>query len=177
MNFLLQSAMDTTPSLPPDDLSTAGPAPRSLRQKIVFVLVAMFVVWHPFVIVIRNPIDIWWRDIEAWGEKHAWWSTVGPYYKTVDRVTWKYENFLGVEQGWCMFRPQLARKAPFLAARLEFTDGSEELVLSLNELGTGSYFRAGGWRQRKLEDFMAYEDTATIAAHSERAVWEAYARW
>jgi hypothetical protein len=54
-------------------------------------------------------------------------------YDEVDRWTKNYGRVLGVEQGWSMFTPNLAREGTFLAARIEFKNGQELLIKSENE--------------------------------------------
>src|SRR5262249_5870267 len=56
-----------------------------------------------------------------------------------------YGTFFGLDQGWAMFTPELARRSPFLAARIEFTDDTSVLLLSENEpTDLNHYFRIGG---------------------------------
>lgn len=76
-----------------------------------------------------------------------------------------------------MFSPPVARGAPFLAVQIHFDDGSEELLLADNEPDPTSYFRIGGWRQRKLEDYMVYGEETSLATDEELPLWEAYVRW
>jgi hypothetical protein len=109
---------------------------------------------------------------------------VSPYwvFTTLDDVTSRYGNFFGIDQGWSMFTPPLARKAPFLGAELTFTDGTTAMLYSPNEpdmdqrrgLSSG-YIRLGGWRQRKLEDYMLTRDS--VASKDDKQVYQAYILW
>jgi hypothetical protein len=139
-------------------------------------LVCVFVTLHLAILLFRNPLDLWWQPIETWAEERPWWKTVQPIYEPIDRWTRRYDNLLGIEQGWTMFQPPVARGAPFLGARLYFTDGTNELIISDNELGR-DYFRLGGWRQRKVEDYLVYATPEKLPNHDELALWEGYARW
>ena len=76
-----------------------------------------------------------------------------------------------------MFVPPLARSASFLAARIEFTDGTDLILRSDNEPDPLGYFRFGGWRQRKLEDYLVYKTPEDLPGDDELPLWEAYARW
>jgi hypothetical protein len=144
---------------------------RVVKGVVIFVIV----VFHLLLFVVRNPLDLWYKPIKSWMEQAGYWEDYGKEFKWVDNFTWKYANFVGCEQGWGMFSPQLARGAPFLAFRYEFTDGSSEQTYSANEPELSGFFRIGGWQIRKLEDYLAYppEDLAT---NDERPLWEAYAR-
>lgn len=158
------------------------PAPRSVLRRLwrftTAALVFVFVCWHLFFLLFRNPLDLWWNDLEPWVRKHDWWPRVKPEFETADAVTRRYGNLIGVQQGWSMFTPPMARGAPFLAARLEFADGSREFVLSENEpADPASFLRFGGWRTRKLEDYMVHTTPDELRGHSELALYEAYARW
>jgi hypothetical protein len=140
--------------------------------------VVLFVCWQLFFLVFRNPLDLWWDDtLKDWCQRRSWWRTVRPEFERFDTLTRHYGNACGVEQGWCMFTPPMARKAPFLAARLEFSDGSEALLLSENEVDPARpYLRVGGWRQRKLEDILIGGSPRTLADNVELSLWQAYAR-
>jgi hypothetical protein len=172
---------------------------------VTATLVVLLVAFHLVVLVIRNPLDLWDKEIREEladrprlggrlahaaladpddpglkPEKSYWDSPAfrDCYHKS-DRFTWKYTNFIGLEQRWTMFSPPMARKADFLAIRLEFSDGSSELMLSQNEPSNpNSFFRIGGWQVRKLEDYLAYpgEGVLTDRANPERKLWEAFAR-
>jgi hypothetical protein len=135
--------------------------------------VFVFVSWHLFFLLFRNPLDLWWADLKPWLKDQSWWTRLEP----VDDVTYRYGNLIGVQQGWTMFTPPLARSAPFLAARLEFTDGSADFVYSENEPDPTHFLRLGGWRQRKLEDYMVTIPSRKLPGHEELALFEAYARW
>jgi hypothetical protein len=135
-------------------------------------LVCVFVSAHLAILLFRNPIDLWRAPMEEWAKDHGCAEVMGP----IDTWTERYENVLGIEQGWCMFRPPIARNAPFLAARLQFTDGTSELIVSDNERGR-DFLRSGGWRQRKLEDYLVRATPDKLPEDRELPLWEAYARW
>lgn len=158
-----------TPAVPP-------PPPWSWKS----TLVCIFVTFHLFILAFRNPLDLWWKEMEGYAKETypEQWKEYLPYYRTVDRWTERYENVFGIEQGWCMFAPPLARAAPFLATRLEFDNGEEEIILSANEPTPGQdYFRIGGWRQRKLEDKLAYTSVSSLPEERDLPLWPAYVRW
>jgi hypothetical protein len=146
---------------------------RFIRAAVVFV----FVCWHLFFLLFRNPLDLWWRDVESWAKERSWWARAEPFYEPVDRVTRRYGNLAAVQQGWSMFTPPLARSAPFLTARLDFTDGSQAFVFSENEPDPTRFLRLGGWRQRKLEDYMVHTSPSDLPGNQELPLFEAYARW
>jgi hypothetical protein len=150
---------------------------KSNRKRWVGAVVFVFVVWHLFFLLLRNPLDLWWDPIKDWLTEKGLWSRVEPIFGPVDRATWKYGNFFGIDQGWTMFPPPLARSVTFLAARLEFTDGTQDTVYSPNEPNPTAYFRLGGWRQRKLEDYLTRVNAGELAGHKELPLWEAYVRW
>jgi hypothetical protein len=139
--------------------------------------VFVFVCWHLFFLLFRNPLDLWGNELEAWAKKQTWWARAEPVFEPVDRVTRRYGNLTGVQQGWGMFTPPLARSAPFLAARLDFTDGSATFVYSENEPDPTHFLRLGGWRQRKLEDYMVHTKPHDLPGNQELPLFEAYARW
>jgi hypothetical protein len=139
--------------------------------------VGLFVCWHLFFLLVRNPLDLWYTPFKEWCQERGWWPRLEPWVRPVDRATGQYGNGLGVEQGWCMFTPPLARSAPFLAARIDFTDGTSEVLRSDNEPDPTAFFRVGGWRQRKLEEYLVHPDETKLHEHEELGLWEAYARW
>jgi hypothetical protein len=138
----------------------------------VFAIVA----WHLAVLLVRNPLDLWYRPIRDWAKEQPWWERHGNTFKRVDTVTWKYANFVGCEQGWCMFSPPMAERAPFLAVRIDFDDGSSELMCSDNEPEPTSFFRVGGWPLRKLEDRLGGNCPDEGAPAREWALHSAYVR-
>ncbi len=191
--------MDTPPLDPqPVPTPTSSPLERFLRA-LRIVAITAFVCWHLFYLLFRNPLDLWWNEIvTGWLKKQVWWDrplvtmqqnfpndprhvvvTPGKIFSTIDMATDRYGHFFGVEQGWSMFTPPIARKAPFLAAEIELNDDSREVLLSPNEvsLPEGWYFRWDGWRQRKLEDYMIYENTDSIPGKSDPQIFQAYVRW
>jgi hypothetical protein len=139
--------------------------------------VVVFVCWHLFFLLFRNPLDLWWDDLKPWVKEQDWWAGAQPVFEPVDVLTRRYGNLISVQQGWTMFAPPLARSAPFLAARLDFTDGSASFVFSENEPDPTNFLRIGGWRQRKLEDYMVYTKPHQLPDHEELALFESYARW
>ena len=67
-------------------------------------------------------------------------------------LTYQYDNLTGCEQGWTMFTPNLGPAVgTFLGINILFSDGSEEVVPSINEPDPRGYVRLGGARMRKLE--------------------------
>jgi hypothetical protein len=161
--------------IPPDD-----PAPPAPPWTWKSTLVCIFVSFQLFIIFFRNPLDLWWREIEGYlkKEQKETWEACLPYYRFVDRWTERYENGLGVEQGWCMFAPPIARAAPFLTTQLQFDDGETEIIPSANEQIPGqTFFRLGGWRQRKLEDKLAYMNPDDLVTARDLPLWKAYVRW
>jgi hypothetical protein len=181
---------NVTPTEPPAWLV----ATRIARGVAVFA----FVGFHLVVLAIRNPLDLWDKEIrqalhelpprgcaaaaDPDAEPNNYWSdkTFRERYKKADRFTWVYTNAVGLEQRWTMFSPPMARKGDFLAVRLQFTDGSQETLYSDNEpRDPTSYFRLGGWQFRKLEDYLAWpgEGALSDARNPERRLWESYARY
>lgn len=188
---------------PPVPISTPPSRPwylvawRIVKALLIFLIVA----FHLVVLAIRNPMDIWETEIPeglkaqpAWGgmaiaaldddtakaPKSVWEQYEDEYY-LVDRATWRFINFIGLEQRWTMFSPPMARDAEFLAIRIEFTDGTQELLRSDNEPhNPDCYFRIGGWQGRKLEDYLSSRSKArqirSDPNDKERKLWEAYAR-
>jgi hypothetical protein len=143
-------------------------------------LIFLVVVFHLLVFAIRNPLDLWDAEIRAWLKKtpdaeNNRWDRYGDLYKKADTFTFKYTNLVGIEQRWVMFSPPVSRWAAFLAVRLEFTDGTQAVLYSDNEPDPRSFFRVGGWQQRKLEDALLWPHD-NLATHDERPLWEAYAR-
>jgi hypothetical protein len=160
---------------------------------VTIQLVVAFVCWHLLVLVLRNPLDLWDEPISDWIWAHTRENEnqakkdneAYQAFRRIDAATAYYGNITGAEQGWSMFTPNLARSAPFLAARIEFADGTSDLLKSDNEPrmveaedGTYriSYVRIGHARQRKLEDnLLAFPDDVSHSA--KLSMYEAYARW
>jgi hypothetical protein len=186
--------MDTPPQ---PAAPTASPLRRAWRI-VKIIAVTTFVVWHLFFLTYRNFADLWGEEVakKAAVEKTNWeteWKhsdggRLSQSYaamkfwqacfdvteeKEAARITRRYGAFLGQEQGWCMFAAPLARKAFFPAVRIHFSDGSTEDLHSGNEPDPNSYRRFGGFRQRKLEDYIAYGN----AQGEEAAVWSNYTLW
>jgi hypothetical protein len=178
VNLRETSIMPTTSTLPPVPMSWYLMLGRSFKGFVVFLVV----VFHLVVMAIRNPLDLWYGEIRDWLQAHpadsepSYWDRYGEDIKVANEFTWKYSNLVGWEQNWCMFRPPIAREISFLAVRLEFTDGSSEVLRSENEPDPRAYVRVGGWQQRKLE-FYLVRPPDDLASHEERPLWEAYARY
>ena len=103
-----------------------------------------------------QPAQPWDKPVEDWCAKQGWWKDVRPYYDKTDRATRKYGNFFGIEQGWKMFPPPLARSAWFLDSEITFDDDAVETLPSDNEPDLTHYLRLGGWRGRKLETYLVW---------------------
>jgi hypothetical protein len=162
--------MEPTSLAPP-----CRPAPVArLWRWIKGTAVFLIVVFHLVVLAIRNPLDLWYEPMRDWVDARGN-PRYSEYFRLADRFTWNYTNLVGCEQRWVMFGPPVARSAPFLACRYEFTDGSVERVLSEQELEPTSFFRIGSWQQRKLEDYLL-GPPERLAKDPERPLWEAYVR-
>jgi len=154
-------------------------------------IIVMIVTWHLFFLLIRNPLDLWDDAIKQWLVQQQLWQddpptpeqedaryNLRPAYRFLDELTHRYAQTTGTEQRWVMFTPPLARRAPFLAVRLEFADGSQVVVPSDNEPPDPTDFlRIGGWQIRKLEDVIMDLPSTRGAANPEWPMWEAYIRW
>jgi hypothetical protein len=140
--------------------------------------VVLFVVWQLFFLLVRNPLDFWYAPLKDWcQDRQIWNDRIGPYLDRVDDATRRYGNFDGIDQNWRMFTPPLTRYATFLAVRIEFADGPDDVLLSENEPDPQRFFRFGGWRQRKLEDVLAYKQPKDLAGDADLPLCEAYVRW
>lgn len=127
--------------------------------------VVLFVGWQLFFLFARNALDFWYTPLRHWCVKQEMWEHgVGPLLDPFNDAADRYANFNGIDQDWKMFAPPLARSDPFLAVRLEFSDGSDELVLSDNEPNPRAFFRFGGWRQRRLEDHLVWDKAPILSA-------------
>jgi hypothetical protein len=144
---------------------------RWLRSGLVFLIVTA----HLFFFVVRNPLDLWEKNIYAWMKDQSWWDRWGKTIERVDRATYKFANLAGCEQRWVMFSPPMARGASFLGFRLEFTDGSHVTIRSDGEPTPERYFRFGEWQIRKFEEHLVYPPD-DLARDEELPLWEAYAR-
>jgi hypothetical protein len=181
--------------------------PSATRRYAMGALVTIFVLWHVFFLAFRNPIDLWWEDVEKWLNKKTWWTKDGDkkdaksleqefntYFKPADKLTRGYGRFFGIEQGWSMFTPNMARGVSFMAARIEFTDHSEVVIRSPNEPvweaddASGDakatklykpkpFFRLGGWRQRKLEDELAFTTPDDLPQKDDLPLFARYVQW
>jgi hypothetical protein len=147
-------------------------------------VVVLFVCWQLFFLFVRNPLDFWYAPFKEWCQKEKIWDAdddprygVKPLLDPVDDTTLHYGNFAGIDQNWRMFTSPLARYDYFLAARIEFVEGGDEVIRSENEVDPRGYFRFGGWRQRKLEDYLVTNKSELWPGNDELPIWEAYARW
>lgn len=118
--------------------------------------VGTFVCWHLFMLLMTNAeLD---RHVDTW-KKLAGESTVG--LRAIDlaeasfeAARW-YEAMACLDQSWGMFSSPLSRSTPFVAGKIEFADGSSELILSPNEpTDPTHYWRFGQARLRKLESHL-----------------------
>ncbi len=134
--------------------------------------VVLFVGGQLFFLVVRNTLDFWYTPIKDWCVTQGIWDRgAGFAIDPLNDATDRYANFNGIDQNWRMFTPPLSRSAQFLAARVEFTDGTSDVILSEEEPDPHGFFRFGGWRQRKFEYALAY------ARGADRPLLEPYARW
>ncbi len=148
-----------------------------LWPRVKGAVVVLFVGWQLFFLIVRNPLDFWYTPIKQWCEQKKIWPDVKIVLEPLDDATRYYGNFSGIDQNWRMFVPPMARSASFLAARVEFTDGTDVVLHSANEPDPLAYLRFGGWRQRKLEDYLVYKTPDELPGDDELPLWEAYARW
>lgn len=174
----------------PQAASPPAPRPSLLRrlwQGLVTFLVIVFVCWNLFVLLARNVLDLWDEQVRQWASSQLWWKDYREKFDHLDTLTSYYAKFTGAEQGWSMFTPNLARSDPFLTARLEFTDGSSELVMSqvaplLEKKNVDddhyqiSYVRIGLARQRKLEEYLMKLPN-DLKTSSYLPMYEAFARY
>jgi hypothetical protein len=201
----------------PPTRPSVGPV-RLLWRWTKAAAITVFVCWQLFFLAWRNPADLWGDELHTWAAKQDRWDQVlhdfnkhrypsaatsrlgrrmravepawERWYDPTEKWTRNYGRVFAVEQGWSMFTPNLARGGSFLTARLEFSDGSEELVKSPNEPALESddkprpkpFLRMGGWRQRKLEDSLAFTTPEKLARMDaadgdDLPLFEAYARW
>lgn len=158
--------------------------------------VIAFVAFNLVVLAIRNPLDLWdseirelLREFPRWGGAAAadpdaeaprsYWAdpVFQERYRKADRFTRRFTNTAGFEQDWRMFRPPMSTYVYFLAVRLEFTDDTQVTVLSDNEPNDPtSYFRLGGWQERKLENQLLNVNADVLRDEKERLLYEAFAR-
>lgn len=122
------------------------------------VLVIIFVTWHLFFLFVSNTqLDGQWSD-----------ATIGCY-----------ESYLGLDQSWAMFSSPW-KHTPFLAVRIEFTDGSSEVLLSdIEPANTQQYFKRSGARTRKYEENLLYIGREKYnGSIKERDIkWNHFAKW
>jgi hypothetical protein len=173
--------------------NAAGPAPpRRLWRFTVRSLVFVFVCWQLAVMVVRSPLDMLREPLHEWAARQPWWQDGLPWWAGphplheratpvlagLERATFVYSRLTGTEQGWGLFGGNLDRRAPFLAARIEFADGSEPFVVrSANEPDPRSFFRVGGARLRKLESCLYRASPEEVSRSDDLPLYQAYVRW
>jgi hypothetical protein len=119
----------------------------------VLVIVGL-VIWQLLFLLVRNPLDVRGEKAAVWPGPDDW-PALGWAWQKLDETTTTYGNVLRIEQGWTLFTAPLARDGDFLAVRLVFPDGERVRIVSENEVNPSAfYFRRGGFRQRKLEDYL-----------------------
>src|SRR5262249_49847181 len=129
----------------PEQAVPAGPW-RVIKGTVIFLIVACQLLF----LLVRNPLDHWKNEISAWLEQKDWWelssSAILPSdevtehsecweqwkdtFDFADRVTLRFANISGNEQGWLMFSPPMARRSPFLGVRFEFENSPPVTVES-----------------------------------------------
>lgn len=126
---------------------------REVFRRFKQLLVIIFVTWHLFFLFVTNAkLD---------GE----WSAA-----TVNR----YEDYLGLDQGWGMFSSPVWKTTPFPALRLEFTDGSSDVMRCDNEpADIKNYFKTTRSRLRKFEEHLL----GVSDGDYRRPMLVAYANW
>jgi hypothetical protein len=126
--------------------------------------IAVFVVWHLLFLLIRNPLDVRGARSPVAFEP-AGWDGLAHAWRTMDEATTTYGNVLRIEQGWTLFTPPMARDGDFLSVRLVFADGECVTLPSDNAVDpSGFYLRRGGFRQRKLEDWIGSLFSKNVAS-------------
>lgn len=153
-----------------------GRLARWFRQ-IRAILIVGFVVCQLLFMVGRGALDLFYDEFTGWLKQRPWYRKVKPAFTRVESATRKYGNFLGIEQGWRLFPGPMARYDLFLAARIEFTDDTEAMIYSENEPDLKAFFRVGGWRLRKMEDYLAFNVPDDMAESDDLPTWSAYACW
>ena len=102
---------------------------RYTRATLIFLVVT----FHLVVLAIRNPLDLWEKDIRDWMQEWPAWGGLvalaaqddtppppslydryGQEVYAANKFTWKFTNLTGIEQRWVMFAAILI----FLLARL-----------------------------------------------------------
>jgi hypothetical protein len=157
------------PTAPPQ--APAPPPLTRLWRGVVSAAVFAFVCYHLVFFLVRNPLDLWKKPIRRWCEGRGLW---GPRAERFDRFTRRYAQLVGCEQAFGMFEAPVARRAPFLGVRYEFTDGSSETVPSDEEPpDPAAFFRVGGWQDRKHQTHLL--DTEGNDSERDWLPWRAYA--
>jgi hypothetical protein len=142
------------------------------------LVLSAFVVWHLFFLLLRNPLDVR-SDNRPITFAPAGWDGLSHAWQTLDDATTTYGNVLRIEQGWTLFTPPMARSGDFLSVRLVFADGQRVTLPSDNAVDPSSfYLRRGGFRQRKLEDYIESLYSKNVASPLPAAQVRArQARW
>jgi hypothetical protein len=195
------SPVSPAPAAPAKSAAPPRVPPLLLATRIARgVVVLLVVAFHLVVLAIRNPLDLWEKEITAelrerpisgqnWGAAAAADLDVKPppsylederfrdRYEKANRLSYRFVNMVGLEQDWCMFGAPLARYVTFLAVRLEFEDGTSELVFSLNEPADPTrYLRIGGYQIRKMEGYLMRPTSAELRDPKQAQFYEGYAR-
>jgi hypothetical protein len=116
------------------------------------------------------------QELILYHAKWNYWARYGDKVYRADDFTYRFTNLVGIEQRWVMFGAPLSRDVDFLTVRLEFTDASQEVLLSANEPNPTRYFRFGGWQVRKLEDYLLGVPR-NMDTDPRKPQWEGYARY
>jgi hypothetical protein len=179
MTSLVVETISMGESPPPRRTLTLWTIVRCCWRFTITTLIVLFVCWHLFFLLLRSGLDLSSFKVEfkKWTKEQDWWKEIEPQFTTADELTARYGRFMGVEQGWAMFTPPLARSAPFLTTRLVFTNGEWLDLPSDNEPDPAHFFRFGGWRFRKLEDGLVKRDPPEVRTTEDRPVYESYVRW
>ncbi len=171
------------------DGATSDPGPTPLRRlwrRAVRSLVFVFVCWQLAVMVVRSPLDMLREPLHEWAGRQPWWQDGLPWWAEqhalldrLDRATFVHSRLTGTEQGWGLFGGNRDRWVGFLAARIEFADGSQPFeVRSPNEPDPRSFFRLGGARLRKLENCLVHRTGADEIGHcDDLPLYQAHVRW
>jgi hypothetical protein len=131
---------------------------RRLFGIAVRVVVFAFVVWHLTYLVIANLASTDLADYSFIADA----DLRKEVNDVLDDSVYRYGRITATDQNWAMFGSPLWRKNRFLSGRIEFDDGSTEVVQTDSEPEDHTrYFRLGGWRLRKLEENMGRESESS----------------
>jgi hypothetical protein len=151
--------------------------PHRCWKRAKSLCVAAFVVWILIFIVYRNAAELWGDAFVAWVRPRTGYTRIEPELNRFSTCTIRFGSYCGIEQGWFMFGSPLARRTHFPAVLIQFTDGSDTLMLSGNEPDPDHFWRLGGFRQRKLEDHIACLAADEETKGEEAQLWSNYALW